>query len=156
MSHGPTDGGDRVEPDLTALLDLVFQLLMYFIVTVKFTSEQVPVEILLPEAQSAKPGSKDGLEPLFLNIDYKRDRYGNPVGYHQFVTQINADQRNKYSIIDLKFELGKVALSMPPDKTAVIIRAHKDVDYAEIYRVLAICKDLGYKHFKLKAIMAGG
>ena len=43
MSHGGSDSGVSAEPNMTPLLDLVLQLLMFFIINVNFVSEQVNV-----------------------------------------------------------------------------------------------------------------
>ena len=46
MSHGPSSGGDTIEPNLTPLLDLVLQLLMLFMICGNFASESNdPVEL---------------------------------------------------------------------------------------------------------------
>src|SRR3954451_922111 len=70
-------GGDQVEINLTPLLDLVLQLMMFFIITVNFVAaDQFDESVVLPVAQWA-----GGLEPtaekwLFLN----RDSNGKLVG----------------------------------------------------------------------------
>ena len=68
MSHGPAAEGSVAEPNLTPLLDLVLQLLMFFMMTVNFINEQVTGEVKLPTSQSAIPLSKSETEVLFLNI----------------------------------------------------------------------------------------
>ena len=50
MSHGG-GGGEVVEPNLTPLLDLVMQLLMFFIICVRFVTDQVKAEIQVPDNQ---------------------------------------------------------------------------------------------------------
>ena len=46
MSHGPSSGGDTIEPNLTPLLDLVLQLLMLFMICGNYASESNdPVEL---------------------------------------------------------------------------------------------------------------
>ncbi len=53
MSHGPSSGGDTIEPNLTPLLDLVLQLLMLFMICGNYASESNdPVE--LAKSQTAK------------------------------------------------------------------------------------------------------
>src|SRR5258708_32267119 len=66
MSHG---GGseDNLDPDLTPLLDLVLQLLMFFIINVNFVSDQVNPDVKLPQSESARPMDKPGEADIFLN-----------------------------------------------------------------------------------------
>src|SRR5947208_6436694 len=59
----------KAEPNLVPLLDLVFQLIMFFMICVNFVSEQVNVDIKLPVAQSARPMDKGEVDVLFLNMD---------------------------------------------------------------------------------------
>src|SRR5215831_5430041 len=71
MSHGPSADAIKAEPNLVPLLDLVFQLIMFFMICVNFVSEQVNEDIRLPTAQSARPMDKGEVEVLVLNMDAK-------------------------------------------------------------------------------------
>ena len=51
MSHGSTE---KCEPNFTPLLDLVLQLVMFFMICANFVMEQTSVEIKLPKAIAAK------------------------------------------------------------------------------------------------------
>src|SRR5438132_11721637 len=66
MSHGSTE---KCEPNLTPLLDLVLQLVMFFMLCANFVMEQTSVEIKLPEAVAAKPLDKDASDVIFLNVN---------------------------------------------------------------------------------------
>src|SRR3954471_7064305 len=66
MSHGGGDGGGTCDPPLTPLLDLVLQLLMFFIMCVNFASEQVSGDIKLPYSDSAKPIEKSDMDRLLI------------------------------------------------------------------------------------------
>src|SRR5437660_4173288 len=59
------------EPNLIPLLDLVFQLIMFFMICVNFVSGQMNEDIMLPAAQSARPLDKGEIEVLVLNMDAK-------------------------------------------------------------------------------------
>jgi biopolymer transport protein ExbD len=65
MSHGNTD---RCEPNFTPLLDLVLQLVMFFMISANFVLEQTSVEIKLPKAIAAKALEKSDEEVFFLNV----------------------------------------------------------------------------------------
>src|SRR5438445_4074680 len=71
MSHTVGDSGERADPNLTPLLDVVLQLLMFFMMCVNFVTEQVNQNIELPVAQSARPMDKGEVDVLFLNVDRK-------------------------------------------------------------------------------------
>src|SRR3954470_6910832 len=67
MSHG---NSDKCEPNMTPLLDLVLQLVMFFMLCANFVMEQTNASIVLPEAIAAKTLQKEGGDhPIFLNIN---------------------------------------------------------------------------------------
>src|SRR5438445_1621028 len=68
MSHVISDDA-RAEPNLVPLLDLVFQLIMFFMICVNFVSAQLNEEIKLPISQSARAMDKAEVEVLVLNMD---------------------------------------------------------------------------------------
>src|ERR1700676_1311115 len=72
MSHGASD--DEVDPNLTPLLDLVLQLLMFFIINVNFVTEQVNPDIKLPTSESARPIDKADLSTIILSQKSMKSR----------------------------------------------------------------------------------
>jgi biopolymer transport protein ExbD len=68
MSHGGE--GHENEPNLTPLLDLVLQLVMFFMINANFVMEQVSKDVELPTASMARPQESKEREtgPVFLNI----------------------------------------------------------------------------------------
>src|SRR5436190_7071023 len=69
MAHRVGAETSKAEPNLTPLLDVVLQLLMFFMMCVNFVSEQVNQTIVLPVSQSARPMDKSEVAVLFLNVD---------------------------------------------------------------------------------------
>lgn len=155
MSHGPAAEGSLAEPNLTPLLDVVLQLLMFFMMCVNFVTEQVNEDIRLPVAQSARPMEKGLVDVLFLNID-SLGQLIVPGHERPLRTQgeINFYLRQQYTdarrLVDLR---GGAGSDVP---TTVIIRAHRDANFAAIYQVLRTCKDLGYRKLQLRALTKGG
>src|SRR5438132_9288529 len=68
MSHALGDEL-KAEPHLVPLLDLVFQLIMFFMITMNFVSAQLSEDIKLPIAQSARAMDKAEAEVLILNLE---------------------------------------------------------------------------------------
>lgn len=58
---------------LTPLIDIVFLLLIFFLVATRFAEEERELEVLLPDASQAKPLTRKPRE-LFVNID-RQGRY---------------------------------------------------------------------------------
>src|SRR6267142_725701 len=73
MSHGSTD---KCEPNFTPLLDLVLQLVMFFMLCANFVMEQTAVEIKLKnymkrqaDREKARTGKDKPQSVLILRVD---------------------------------------------------------------------------------------
>src|SRR5436190_1800397 len=66
---GGGDVEDPIEPNFTALLDLVLQMVMFFMVVASFVNEQLNENIQLPLATTTLPIDKEESAILMLNID---------------------------------------------------------------------------------------
>src|SRR5947208_403991 len=99
MSHGASHNEVTVDPNLTPMLDLVMQLLMYFIICVNFVAEEVPQEVALPPAQAARPIDKSEGDVLFLNLDAS----GNLIVFGQKPWNLN----DTTAVSDAKYWLDK-------------------------------------------------
>src|SRR5438270_14000425 len=67
MSHGPA-ADSTIEPNLTPLLDLVLQLLMYFMITVNFTQGVTNTGETLPHSETISTVAGVGGEPIILSV----------------------------------------------------------------------------------------
>src|SRR6476646_8938486 len=82
MSHGGVGGGRgevSPEPNLTPLLDMVLQLVMFFMLVANFVMDELSDKIHLPVATQAKPLTAKDTNILYLNVS----KYGKvllPVG----------------------------------------------------------------------------
>jgi biopolymer transport protein ExbD len=177
MSHGPSSEGSSAEPNLTPLLDVVMQLLMFFMMCVNFVSEQVSEDIKLPVSESARPMDKTETDVLFINLRPFRiaDFKGRPLDEREKLAIKFKEEdpcilvvgRFPMKILELQvwlkeqYEFAQKQAAEKGDKdkkvnTAIIIRAHKDTEYSEVYKVLNMCKVVGYKTLKLRAMTKGG
>ncbi len=77
MSHGPASS-DTVEPNLVPLLDLVLQLLMFFLINVNFVQGVTNTGESLPRSETVSPLDPDGGDPIILSV--KPFRIGVPLG----------------------------------------------------------------------------
>ncbi|MGD0382374.1 MAG: biopolymer transporter ExbD [Thermoguttaceae bacterium] len=137
----------KAEPNLTPILDMVLQLITFFILVINFGSKALDMDIRLPVVGSARPVDTKGLEDLLiLNItqDGKLIVYGIPKDIESFIvaeaqaTLLWAWRTNP----DLK--LGDELPSM------VVIRADKATPFKFLNRVIKACQENGYRRFVLK------
>jgi len=150
MSHAVES--ENVEPNLVPLLDLVFQLVMFFMICANFKDKELNTQdVRLPDAQSARPIEKAEMDVLFLNID--REGKLVVVGREQPLrTLLEVEYYLRQQFKDAE-EFAKAKGGQAGDvKTSVIIRAHRDADYAQVYNVLRLCKTVGFRKLQLRAI----
>ncbi len=71
-------GSNEMEVNLTPLLDLVLQLIMFFLACINFAADQVNSNVLLPESLSATEiQPKTEQEYIMINIELvRKDRLG--------------------------------------------------------------------------------
>jgi biopolymer transport protein ExbD len=77
-------GSERLDPDLTPLLDVVMQLIMFFMMCINFVNEQVNANVVLPTSTSAQElPPKTDVDVLVINVEVeredKKDASGNPI-----------------------------------------------------------------------------
>jgi biopolymer transport protein ExbD len=162
MSHG--GGDDNIEPDLTPLLDLVMQLLMFFIVNVNFVKEAVSQDIQLPISSSAKAISKGDIGSIFINQKSGRNR-----AFFNSLNKTNQDRvRNAESIILVPGKDPMVPLEAKgwlrdryadlarrdPQKakeTVIHFRPDGDLELNQLFLMMDFCKTAGFKNLKIRA-----
>ena len=146
---GNVAGGEvRAEPNLTPLLDVVFQLITFFMLVINFSTENYDQRVRLPVAGSAKPieGSKAAEDWLVLNIDAKGRLLwqGKELDTEQAIQEINLQaQQARY-----RHKL-KQTDKLP---TTVEIRADRSLDFSQFYRLLTACQANGFTKFSIKAM----
>jgi biopolymer transport protein ExbD len=158
MSHGGRL--TNAEPNLVPLLDLVLQLVMFFMMCANFVMEQVDQTILLPVAQQAKPMAETGPDVVFLNVT--ADGALLVTGRSKPLTtdaevQVFLQTVHDDALARAQAE-AKRAKREPPTEapTLVIVRAHRDVSFAQVYKVLSRCQAAGLRKLQLRAVRAGG
>ena len=149
MSHGSTD---KCEPNLTPLLDLVLQLVMFFMLCANFVMEQTSAEIKLPEAFAAKALDKGEEVPIFLNVNDQgkvlltpdqRDKDGaetldNEIQVQQFMAQQASIEKRK---------TGK-----KETQSSVILRVDKQTAFEKTYKIMKACRLAGYQKVQLRVL----
>ena len=150
MSHGGGGGEDKIEePNLTPLLDLVLQLVMFFMICANFVMEQINDTIKLPEATAARSLEAKQNNILFLNINAK----GHVLFNADVWTTPNAIESGLLAEYRIRDRVGKGGGPKAED-TLVIVRADKDSNFEQLYRVLRGCKKSGFNRLQLRAIIA--
>src|SRR5215207_2574385 len=159
MSHSASD---KCEPNLIPLLDLVLQLVMFFMVCANFVMEQVSEAIKLPEAVVAKPIEKTDEFIIFLNVDkdgkvilagldVQGDRPEDNLLTNPAQVKTYMDRRYKE---DMRRRPKAGEAKATP--SLLIVRADKEAQFEKVYAVMKACRMAGYERAQLRAIRFGG
>lgn len=144
MSHGDSNSA---EPNLTPMLDMVFQLITFFMLVINFKSAALDLTLTLPVIGSARPVDTEGNEDLLvLNINKNGDLviYNQVVPMHQFLQTEARVSRMK---------LAGPAAQAPETElpTTIVIRADKETSFKDLNAVFTECQRLGFRKFSMKA-----
>ncbi|MEO6808278.1 MAG: biopolymer transporter ExbD [Isosphaeraceae bacterium] len=147
----------RAEPNLTPLLDIVFQLITFFMMVINFSKDAYDARVRLPVAGSAKPvDASPHDDRLVLNLD----RDGRllvpgevPQGTEEAINWIK--QQARLTRINLEFA-GKKLKAGEALPTTLVIRADKGTPYSQFFRIVTACQAEGFQKFALKAMNSEG
>ena len=151
MSHGGGGGGRgevSSDPNLTPLLDLVLQLVMFFMLVTHFVNEELSDRIKLPIASQAKPLTAADTNFMYLNVD-KNGRIIVPIGE----PKTSDDEIKTY--LRLAARNHSLGEKKAFEEVTVIIRADRDARFINIHRTMMAIKAVGFKKLQLRAEMAG-
>jgi biopolymer transport protein ExbD len=137
----------RLDPNLTPLLDVVLQLITFFMMLVHFGTqiEGAARDVRLPTAPAALPSGDMTLDHLVIGLDARgrlligdeaRDRTAAEAWWTE-----EARKRRE----GLK-ALGHNSLELP---TIVVIRADKTLPYGRVRDTLELAQRVGFAHFTL-------
>jgi biopolymer transport protein ExbD len=133
-SEEPDNGGVAIE--LTPIIDMVFLLLIFFLVATTFHQSEREMQIALPAARTAGPISA-ALREIILNVDAE----GNII--------VSGRQMEPASVATLIEE----AVARNPEQK-VTVRGDRTTPYANIVRVLDLCKGAGIQEPFLDTVVA--
>ena len=149
---------EKAEPNLTPLLDVVFQLITFFMLVINFSNENYDARVRLPVAGSARPveeGDKSAMEDrLVLNVD----RQGRMLMTGRVLTSTQAIQEIKHQADLVKLNVRAAGLKPDPSgglPTTIVLRSDRDTPFSSIYTLITACQANGFHKFALKAMSAG-
>lgn len=136
-----SEGPSTTDVDMTPMIDIVFQLMTFFIFTLNFSEAEQDDRIQLPLSQLAKPVPGPVEKPITLQVTntssviYAGELIPVPhIGGYL--------EREKASLVN--------AGRQPADAT-VIVRADGRAKTGEVQEVVKICQEKGFEKFALRA-----
>jgi biopolymer transport protein ExbD len=147
----------KAEPNLTPLLDVVFQLITFFMLVINFSNENYDQRVRLPVAGSARPVEDEKIvseDRLILNVDSDGHLLfgGEAQPLHKAIQTI----KRQADLIKINLKAGGQKLdasgSLP---TTVVLRGDKDTTFASVLSLIKACQTNGFRKFALKAMTQG-
>ncbi|MCA9036660.1 MAG: biopolymer transporter ExbD [Planctomycetaceae bacterium] len=142
------------EVDMTPMIDIVFQLIAFFMVISNFEQDKADERVSLPKDQLAKPPVSKRESAFTLNFGFDRDVQGNIVDQTAYI--FDGDQ--KFTIDTVRNRLRQEArfyeaIGKEKSDVTVEIRADKDVKSGEVQELIQMCQedDIQFERFALKA-----
>lgn len=120
--------------DLTPIVDVVFNLLIFFALSLNFAATSGGINVKLPSASSAEPVKS---EQLTINLTQAGQVYYND-------KEINID------------ELPAKLQSIEDKESIVIIRADNNVPHGQVVEVMDIVKSEGFSKLAIAVDQASG
>jgi biopolymer transport protein ExbD len=143
------------EPDMTPMIDIVFQLLTFFMIAVNFENTKADERVKLPVDALAKPPESKLENELLLNYGYNRRADGTHDGQpFIFYNGMNIPVEKIAPSLDQEAKFFKAKASNPEkalEEVAVIIRADSEVPTGMVQELIEKCQEAGFTKFSLKA-----
>lgn len=130
------------DPDMTPMIDCTFQLVIFFLLTLNFSSDEQSELIRLPASEIAKP-SEGALEtPITVQVLATGD------------VLFGGDQMSAAALrgpLQREREMIKNVLGRNMKNATVIIRADRDVPAGKVQDVIRACQETEFEKFVLRA-----
>jgi biopolymer transport protein ExbD len=144
----------KAEPNLTPLLDVVFQLITFFMLVINFSSENYDQRVRLPIAESAKPVDDETRvteDRLVLNVD----KEGHLLSGGEVQPLHQAIQTIKHQADLVKLNLKASGAKADPNgalPTTIILRVDRDATFSALISLIKACESNGFRKFRFKAM----
>jgi len=115
---------------LTPLIDVVFLLLIFFMVSTTFVNEPAGLQVELPRSENRELIPEGSDVALVLRADGQIELEGEAV-----------------DLAKLKSSLSRIARDEP--STVVVLRADKSLEHGRVVQVMDLVRTLGLTHFAI-------
>ena len=133
LAGGESDGSERIELNMTSMIDCVFLLLIFFVMTMKFPKVEGKLPAHLPKEGRAVSKKKDTTEEIVIGLEYPN---------RQLIILVNG--ANIGGRIDaLRTKLFLLRRQIPDAR--VTIDGALEVLYEYIVRTLNACAKFGFR-----------
>ena len=143
------------EVNMTPMIDIVFQLIAFFMVITNFENTRADERVKLPLDRIARPTEAARDKELVLNVGYVRDQTGAISQESPEPLLFHGDGTN-YPLSEIAPVLAKEKRYFEDEGTdlaevAVVIRADAEVPTGRVQELIAQSQQQGFSLFQVKA-----
>ena len=140
------------EVDMTPMIDIVFQLIAFFMVISNFEQTQADERVKLPLDTLAKPPEVKLEFKLVINIGFERDLKGKKIDPNPFVFYAG----QKFRVLEFGTQLQTERRlyrqkGQDPKDVTLIIRADAEVPTGLVQGFIKLAQEAEFQKFALKA-----
>ena len=154
-----SSGSNAPDVDMTPMIDIVFQLIAFFMVITNFEQQQADERVTLPRNQLARPPEVKRDDAFTLNLGFEKDKQGEIIDRTPYI--FFGDERieveNSSNRLRQEAQFYKT-IGTPLEDVTVEIRADKDVQSGLVQTLIQKCQEEGieFQRFALKATQKVG
>ncbi len=154
MSAGAAD-----EPNMTPLLDVVLQLVMFFMLCANFAMDEVNETIKLPDSIAGKALDSKVDAYVMLNVNAQGQVL---IGRDNEVldTQVKVRNYMRQQFDQDKERTARLGKAKEWEdgmgRSVIILRADKNCNFKHVYDVMQACQQVGYRNIQLRTIKHTG
>ena len=163
----------QVEINMTPMIDIVFQLIAFFMMVINFEQTQADERVKLPRDELARPPKSARPSKRVINVGYvrnkdgtKSDRYPKPIVWLHGVTRTDVTDKNDLARYPNGYvwpderaafnrDLGKIQRSLERDKklkeTTIVLRVDAEAPGGVTTDIVAACQKAGFEKFAFSA-----
>ena len=131
-----------VEPDMTPMIDIVFQLLAFFMFTINLTNAEQDQRVTIPASELAKPPDAPYEHPLTIHLTTKGEFIYAGAALPSLDELRSALLREKQII--KRFDLEELS------KVTIVIRADEDAQTGLVQEIIKLSQELEFERFALR------
>jgi len=130
----------KAEADLTPMIDMVFQLIAFFMVLINFSQSEQNDRVQLPDSELAKPAEEKLESPIVLHLTEE----GTVIlgGEEMAIEAMRPFLGREIEVLKLE----KKSVS----DANIIIRGHRDVAGGRVQDLIERCQEMGFERFALR------
>jgi biopolymer transport protein ExbD len=147
------------EADMTPMIDMVFQLIIFFMLVMNFENVQADERVKLPIDPLAAPRDEPLRHEIVVNIGFLRDKDGNKVDDTPYVmlqgdTQVDVMTYGRQNLAQEAAIARARGGQEQVQETTVSIRADSEVPTGIVQELIKLSQEAGFSKFNLKAMAA--